>query len=111
MKAPRSTDGAKKPHRFRPGTVALREIRRFQKSTDLLMPKLPFQRMVRIAADDVQKDVRFQASAIAALQEATEAYIVSLFEQANLAAIHSKRVTVMPKDIALALRIRPKNTR
>ena len=94
------------PRRFRPGTVALREIRRYQKSTELLLRKLPFQRLVREIASEQQNDLRFQASAIAALQEATEAYMVSLFEDSNLAAIHAKRVTVMNKDIALAKRLR-----
>ena len=100
--------GTKKagPRRFRPGTVALREIRRYQKSTELLIRKLPFQRLVREIASEQQNDLRFQASAIAALQEATEAYMVSLFEDSNLAAIHAKRVTVMNKDIALAKRLR-----
>jgi len=100
--------GTKKsgPRRFRPGTVALREIRRYQKSTELLLRKLPFQRLVREIASEQQNDLRFQATAIAALQEATEAYMVSLFEDSNLAAIHAKRVTVMNKDIALAKRLR-----
>ena len=92
--------------RFRPGTVALREIRRYQKSTELLLRKLPFQRLVREIASEQQNDLRFQATAIAALQEATEAYMVSLFEDTNLAAIHAKRVTVMSKDMALAKRLR-----
>jgi len=100
------TNGVKKPHRYRPGTVALREIRRFQKSTDLLIKKLPFQRLVREVAQDFKSDLRFQGSAILALQEASEAYLVSLFEDTNLCAIHSKRVTIMPKDIQLARRIR-----
>src|SRR4051794_33569947 len=69
--------GIKKPHRFRPGTVALREIRRYQKSTELLIRKLPFQRLVREIAQDFKTDLRFQAAAIAALQEAAEAYLVS----------------------------------
>ena len=98
--------GKKKPHRFRPGTVALREIRRYQKSTDLLIRKLPFQRLVREIAQDFKNDLRFQGSAILALQEASEAYLVSLFEDTNLCAIHAKRVTIMPKDIQLARRIR-----
>ena len=92
----------KKPHRYRPGTVALREIRRFQKSTDLLIRKLPFQRFVREVAQEFKNDLRFQASAILALQEAAESYLVGLFEDANLCAIHAKRVTVMSKDIQLA---------
>lgn len=98
--------GVKKPHRFKPGTVALREIRRYQKSTELLIRKLPFQRLVREIAQDYKTDLRFQSSAIAALQEAAEAYLVGLFEDSNLCAIHAKRVTIMPKDLQLARRIR-----
>ena len=89
----------KRAHRFRPGTVALREIRRFQKSTELLIRKLPFQRLVREIASEFKNDLRFQSSAVLALQEATEAFIVGLFEDTNLAAIHAKRVTIMPKDM------------
>ena len=95
-----------KPHRYRPGTVALREIRKYQKSTELLMRKLPFQRLVREIAQDFQVDLRWQGSAILALQEAAEAYLVGLFEDSNLCAIHAKRVTIMPKDVQLARRIR-----
>nr|AAP80725.1 histone H3.3 protein [Griffithsia japonica] len=101
------TGGVKKPHRYRPGTVALREIRKFQKSTDLLIRKLPFQRLVREIAQDFKSDLRFQSSAVLALQEAAEAYLRGgLFEDTNLCAIHAKRVTIMPKDIQLARRIR-----
>ena len=96
----------RKPHRYRPGTVALREIRKYQKSTELLIRKLPFQRLVREIAQDFKTDLRFQGSAILALQEATEAYLVGLFEDTNLAAIHAKRVTIQPKDVQLARRIR-----
>ncbi|KAH0506711.1 histone H3 [Microtus ochrogaster] len=92
-----ATGGVKKPHRYRPGTVALREIRRYQKSTELLIRKLPFQRLVREIAQDFKTDLRFQSSA---------AYLVGLFEDTNLCAIHAKRVTIMPKDIQLARRIR-----
>jgi histone H3/H4 len=101
-----ATGGVKKPHRYRPGTVALREIRRYQKSTELLIRKLPFQRLVREIAQDFKTDLRFQSSAIGALQEAAEAYLVGLFEDTNLLAIHAKRVTIFPKDIQLARRIR-----
>ncbi|SAL97052.1 hypothetical protein [Absidia glauca] len=110
-----TTGGVKKPHRYKPGTVALREIRRYQvsskslfamKSTELLIRKLPFQRLVREIAQDFKTDLRFQSSAIGALQEAAEAYLVSLFEDTNLAAIHAKRVTIQPKDIQLARRLR-----
>ncbi|XP_049620993.1 uncharacterized protein LOC125996078 [Suncus etruscus] len=79
-----ATGGVKKPHRYRPGTVALREIRRYQKSTELLIRKLPFQRLVREIAQDFKTDLRFQSSAVMALQEACEAYLVGLFEDTNL---------------------------
>ena len=111
QKAPKG--GVKKRYRYRPGTVALKQIRQYQKTTELLIRKLPFQRLVReIASDsDVIKsplcgEVRFQSAAIMALQEATEAYLVGLFEDSNLCAIHARRVTIMPKDIQLARRIR-----
>jgi len=100
----------KRPHRFRPGTVALREIRKYQKSTDLLIRKLPFQRLVREIANDFKTDLRFQSHAIQAMQEASEAYLVSLFEDTNLCAIHAKRVTIFPKDMQLARRIRGERT-
>jgi histone H3 len=96
----------KKPHRYRPGTVALREIRRYQKSTDLLIRKLPFQRLVRQLVQDMGLELRFQSTALLSLQEAAEAYLVGLFEDTNLCAIHAKRVTIMPKDLALARRVR-----
>ena len=112
-KAPRkqlataSAEGApKKSRRFRPGTVAVREIRRYQKSTELLLKKAPFQRLVRELAQDFKTDLRFQSSAVMALQEASEAFLVGLFEDTNLCAIHAKRVTIMPKDMQLARRIR-----
>ena len=98
--------GVKKPHRHRPGTVALREIRKYQKSTDLLIRKLPFQRLVREIAQEYRNDLRFQSSAVLALQEAAEAYLVGLFEDTNLAAIHAHRVTIMTRDMQLARRIR-----
>ena len=101
-----SMGGIKKPHRYRPGTVALREIRKYQKSTELLIRKLPFQRLVREVAQEFKSDLRFQSSAVLALQEASESYLVGLFEDTNLCAIHAKRVTIMPKDIQLARRIR-----
>ncbi|KAJ7984023.1 hypothetical protein DPEC_G00367760 [Dallia pectoralis] len=92
-----ATGGVKKPHRYRPGTVALREIRRYQKSTELLIRKLPFQRLVREIAQDFKTDLRFQSSAVMALQEASEAYLVGLFGGHQPGAIHAKRVTIMPK--------------
>ncbi|KAB5592101.1 histone H3 [Ceratobasidium theobromae] len=107
-------EAGKKKRRFRPGVVALREIRRYQKSTDLLIAKLPFSRVVREVAEDMTTQsgggypsgLRWQSSALLALQEATEAYLVHLFEDTNLCAIHAKRVTIMQRDIQLARRIR-----
>lgn len=93
--------GMKRPHRFRPGTVALREIRKYQKSTELLIRKLPFQRLVREIAQDFKTDLRFQSSAVVALQEASEAYLVGLFEDTNLCAIHAKRVTMYVRFLKL----------
>ena len=111
QKAPKG--GVKKRYRYRPGTVALKQIRQYQKSTELLIRKLPFQRLVREIGSDsgVIKSplcgkVRFQSAAVMALQEAAEAYLVGLFEDTNLCAIHARRVTIMPKDIQLARRIR-----
>ncbi|RHY88914.1 hypothetical protein DYB37_010452 [Aphanomyces astaci] len=96
----------KKPHRYRPGTVALREIRRYQVSTELLIRKLPFQRLVREIAQNVRLDLRFQGSALVALQESAEAYLVSLFEDSYLCTMHAKRVTLLPRDMHLARRLR-----
>ncbi|KAF7035272.1 hypothetical protein CFC21_046183 [Triticum aestivum] len=98
--------GVKKPRRYRPGTVALREIRKYQKGTELLIKKLPFQRLVREIAQVFKIDLRFQSHAVLALQEAAEAYLVGLFEDTNLCAVHAKRVTIMSKDVHLARRIR-----
>lgn len=100
------TSGVKKPHRYKPGTVALQEIRRYQKSTELLIRKLPFQRLVREISQEFKAELRFQSSAIGALQEAVEAYLVSLFEDTNACATHAKRVTIQEKDIELARRLR-----
>ena len=96
----------KNPHRYRPGTVALRDIRKYQKSTELLIRKLPFQRLVHAIAADLGLDVGFQSLAVLALQEAAEAYLVDLFKETNLCAKHAKRVTILPRDIQLARRIR-----
>ena len=101
-----ATGGVKKPHRYRPGTVALREIRRYQKSTELLCRKLPVSRLIREIAQDFKLELRFQASAIAAIHEAMEDYAVKLLEDTNLCAIHARRVTIMPNDMQLARRIR-----
>ncbi|KAB0394937.1 hypothetical protein E2I00_006384 [Balaenoptera physalus] len=108
QKSAPATGGVKKPHRYWPGTVALCEIRRYQKSPELLIGKLSFQRLVREIAQDFKMDLRFQSSAVRALQEVCEAYLVGLFEDTNLCAIHANRVTIMPKDIQLARHIRGK---
>ena len=115
QKAPKGR--VKKRYRYQPGTVALKQIRQYQKTTELLIRKLPFQRLVREIASDSEiitsplcGKVRFQSAAIMALQEAAEAYLVGLFEDTNLCAIHARRVTIMPKDIQLARRIRGERT-
>ena len=99
-------DGEKRKIRFRPGTVALREIKRYQKTTAMLLPRAPFQRLVRSICGTIDSDLRFQAQALMALQESSEAYLVGIFEDANLCAIHANRVTIMKKDMDLARRIR-----
>lgn len=96
------TRKTRKPTKYRPGTVALREIRQYQKSTDLLIRKIPFQRLVReIVRSMFKKDYRFQSVALLALQEASEDFLVRMFEQVNLIAIHGKRQTIYPRDITL----------
>ena len=101
-----SASGVKKTRRFRPGTVALREIRRYQKGTELLLRKAPFQRLVRELATSHKQGLRFQSSAVQAIQEATESWAIGLLSDSNLCAIHAKRVTVMNKDLHLARRLR-----
>ena len=109
-KAPRmqiyASQKKRRPRRYRPGTVALREIRRYQRSSELLIRQMPFQRLVREIAQTHNPYLRFQSGAILALQESVEAYLVGLLEDSNLCAIHAKRVTIMPKDMQLARRIR-----
>ena len=95
----------RKARRYRPGSVALREIRKYQKTTNLLIRKLPFQRLVRELAANFKGDLRFQSTALYAHHEASESFLIGLMEHTNLAAIHAKRVTIMPKDMKLALRI------
>jgi histone H3 len=99
-------DPERKKNRFRPGTVALREIKKYQKSHEMLLPRAPFQRLVRHITATIDNDLRFQAQALVALQESAEAYLVGVFEDSNLCAIHAKRVTIMKKDLDLARRIR-----
>lgn len=109
QKAPKAaggSSGVKRSHRWRPGTVALREIRKFQKGTELLVRKAPFQRLVREIATAHKEGLRFQSAAVQAIQEATESYVISLLSDTNLCAIHTRRVTIMPKDVQLALRLR-----
>ena len=92
--------------KFRPGTVALREIRKYQKSTELLIRKLPFQRLVReIVYEMKDKSYRFTPQGLLALQEAAESFLVKVFDQCNHISIHGKRTTVMVKDIQLWKRL------
>jgi histone H3 len=101
----RRMGGVKKPHRYCPGTVAICEIGKYQKSTKLLIRKAPFQRLVREIAINFKSDLRMQSTAVLALQDALEAYLVRLFEDTNECAMHAKSVTIMPKDIGLAQHI------
>ena len=107
-KAPRTRGRVRKPRRFRPGTVALRQIRQYQKSTELLIRKLPFQRFVREVVWTLfdHKEYRFQSTALLALQEAAEAYLVRMFEEVNDICIHGNRVTIQAKDMLLWKRMR-----
>ena len=101
-----SKGSARRKRRFRPGTVALREIRKYQKSTELLIRKIPFQRLVReIVYKMKHKFFKFQSTALLALQEASEEFLVNMFDQCNHIAIHGKRTTVMVKDIRLWKRL------
>ena len=106
--APKSMVGGKAAvkRRYRPGTVALRDIRKLQRLGELLISKLPFKRLLREIAQEYTNSPRFSASAVLALQGASEAYLVGLFQDAQLCAIHGKRVTFMSRDIQLARRIR-----
>ena len=111
-----TTGGIKKPYRYHPGLLALREIHRYQQSTDSLIRRTPFNKLIKEISQEYRicpegprtpsVQVRFQSTALAALQEAAKNFLVGLFEDVNLLAVHAKRVTVMPSDIRLALRIR-----
>jgi histone H3 len=103
--AARSSGGIKRPHRYHPGTVALCKIRKYQKRTKLLIRKAPFQRLVKEIVINFKSDLQIQSTATLALQEALEAYLICLFEDANECAIHGKRVTIMQKNMQLARRI------
>ena len=100
-----SMGGVKKPHKWRPGTVTLRQIRKYQHSTELLIRKFPFQRLVREITYKLDKELRFQSTALLALQEAAEDYLVRMFEDVQLIAIHGRRVTIQAKDIQLWKRL------
>lgn len=104
-------EGMKRKMRFKPGTVALREIRRYQQTTKHLIPFAPFLRLVKNIAQEHNSELRFQRQACMALQEAAEGYLTTLFEDSNLCATHAKRNTVQPKDMLLALRIRGEDVR
>ena len=102
--------GRRKPRRFRPGTVALREIVRYQKSTELLIRKIPFQRLLREISQEVCLEkgipnVKYQSTAILALQEASEAFLVRMFDQVNDIAICGKLVTIQHKHVQLWKRL------
>ena len=111
-----TTGGIKKPHRYHLGLLALHEICRYQQSTKSLIRRTPFNKLIKEISQEYRicpegpgtpsVQVRFQSTALAALQEAAENFLVGLFEDVNLLAVHAKRVTVMPHDIRLALRIR-----
>ncbi|XP_030664549.1 histone H3.Y-like [Nomascus leucogenys] len=104
------TGGIKKPHGYRPGTLTLYKIRKYQKSTQLLLRKLHVQYLVREIAQAISPDLRFQSAATSALQEPSEAYLVRLFEDTNLCAIHARHVTFTPRDMQLACRLRGAGT-
>jgi histone H3 len=98
----------RKPHRWHPGTVALREIRKFQKTSDLLIRKAPFRHLVREIVEQVSRksDLQMQSTAVLALQEAAEFFMVDVFNDTNLCASHGKGKIIMVKDLALACHIR-----
>ena len=120
LKQKSTTGGIKKPHRYHPGLLALHEIHRYQQSTESLIRRAPFNKLIKEISQEYRIcpegpgtpsiQVRFQSTALAVLQEATENFLVGLFEDVSLLAVHAKRVTVMPHDIRLALRIRGDQT-
>ena len=98
--------GSSKIHRWRPGTVALREVRKFQKTTEHLIRKAPFVRLIRECIFKTKESIRLSVSACEAIQDATESYMTGLLSDANLCTLHAKRVTLMPRDLKLARRLR-----
>ena len=105
------TDAKCRPYHLHPGSKSLHEIRKYQKSTELLIRKWSFQKLVRELAQEIMPNLRFQTSALKTLQEATESYIVGLMEGMNLCVIHVKHITIMPKDVQLAHRILGKKSK
>jgi histone H3 len=101
-----AASGSSKTHRWRPGTVALREVRKYQKTTEHLIRKAPFVRLVRECLFKTKESIRLSASACEAIQDATESYMTGLLSDANLCTLHAKRVTLMPRDLKLARRLR-----
>ncbi|XP_017295541.2 histone H3-like [Kryptolebias marmoratus] len=99
-----TTSGVKKPHLYRPRTVALRKIHHYQKSTELLIQKLPFQQLVQEITQDFKTDLSFRSSAVMAPQEASEAYLVGLFEDTSLRPIQNRVVNLMPRETENQLR-------
>ncbi|XP_055984065.1 histone H3.1-like [Sorex fumeus] len=97
-----ATGGVKKPHRYRPDTIELLEIHCYQKSTELLIRKLLFQRLVREMTQDFKTDLRSQSLTVTALPEACKVYLVGLFKDTNFCSFPTKHITIMPKDIQLA---------
>ena len=95
----------RKPHRYRPGTKALKEIREYQKTGGLLIPKQPMLRFVKEIIHQFKADFRIQESALNVLREAAEAFLVAFFENSNLCAIHGKRVTILQKDMELVKKL------
>ncbi len=95
----------KRSRHFGPGTVTLLKIRKLQKSTGLPITEAPFNRLVRNITQEHMRNVRFQAGAAKALQHVSEAFIIEMFEEAQLAALHAKRVRIIPNDIHLAVRM------
>ena len=104
-----STGGVKKPHHYKPGTMALQEIQKYQRSTELLCRRLSVARLIREITQDFKVGLHFQAFALLAIQEAMETWLVHLMEDMNLCAIHAKRVTIGLKDLSLVCRIRVNN--
>jgi len=108
--SPTAEAKGKRTRRWRPGSVALRQIRQFQQGTDLLIQRAAFQRLVREVASQHKEGIRFQSTALEALQEAAEAYVVSVLSDANLCALHCRRMTPQCTDLRLARRLRGDRT-